>query len=128
MSSILTTARMDFKETFEAEGIRTYTYDQEDYKGPCVVVLPHLRYMRRSGGRPTLGAHWTVGLFIVVIGNKGTKPKNVDALDEMLEKVVRIIDGSCTIIEVGGPGETTLNDGEYFGSVIEVEYNPVLNP
>ena len=125
--SILTTARTEFKETFELDGIRAYTYDQEDYKGPCVVILPHPRYMRRNGGRKTLGAPWTVGLHIVVIGSKGQKPKNVDDLDDLLEQVVRLIDEHCTILEVGGPGLTTLNDGEYFGSVIEVEYNPSIN-
>lgn len=123
--SILTRARNDFKETFEANNIKTYTYDQEDYKGPCVVVIPHQRYVRRRGENTTLAASWTVGLFIVVVGTKGQKPKNVDELDTLLEKVIKLIENSCTIIEVGGPGVTTLNDGEYFGSVIEVEYNPV---
>jgi hypothetical protein len=123
--SILVQARKDFKETFELNGIRSYEYDQEDYKGPCVVVLPHQRYLRRSGGTKTFGASWTVGLFIIVIGSKGQKPKNVDDLDRMIEKVTRLIENHCTIIEIGGPGQTTLNDGEYFGSVIEVEYNPI---
>lgn len=124
---ILIKARKDFKETFEANNIRAYEYDELDYKGPCVVILPHQRYMRRAGTTKTLGRSWTVGLYLIVVGNKGQAPKNIDVLDALIEQVVKLVEPYCDVLEVGGPGKTTLNDGDYYGSVIEVEYSPVIN-
>lgn len=121
---ILVNARKDFKETFEQNDIRAYTYDEQDYKGPCVVILPHQRYLRRFGGKSTFSSSWTVGLYIIVIANKGQTTKNIDTLDRLIVKVVSLIDPYCTVNEVGGPGKTVLNDGDYYGAVIDVEYNP----
>lgn len=126
--SILKQARLDYKETFEQEGLKCYEYDADDYRPPCVVVVPHPRsYVRpgRSDGK-RLSTGWkNIGLNIIVIGTKGTKAENVDILDDMLEKVLNILSDSkpTNILSIGGHGALTLNRGEFFGCAIEVEHD-----
>ena len=123
--SVLKKARVDFKETLETLGLQVYMYDEDSPKAPCVMVSPADPYMRPfSSEIKTMVSNWTVALLLIVIGKKGTKPANVDFIDESIENVVAAVEPHCTIVSVGRPGVVELSDGEYYGSVIEVEYNP----
>lgn len=129
--SILKTARLDYKETFENNGITCYEYDAEDYRPPCVVVVPNPRNYVRPGRseNKTLATGWkNIGLNIIVIGTKGVKAQNVDDLDDMLEKVLTLLSDApaCHILSVGGHASLTLNRGDYFGCAIEVEHNAAI--
>lgn len=126
--TFLKQARKDFKETFEANNIVAYEYDIENPKGPCVLVFPHPRYLRRQGVHPkTMTTLWTIGLNLIVIGNKGVKPENTDYIDDFIEQVLEILAPAKGVVSLGveAPGVVTLYNGDYFGAVIEVEYNPV---
>lgn len=124
---ILKQARFDFKETFELEDIRAYAYDEEKVRPPCILIYPHQRYWRNrsSTNGPKTFNTWTIGLNLVVIGTKGTRPQNSDDLDELIERVVKILEPKLgvTLGEVSGPGQLQLFNGEYFGCTMEVEYD-----
>lgn len=126
--TFLKQARQDFKETFEENSLVAYAYDVENPKGPCVLVFPHPRYLRRQGIHPkTMKTIWSIGLNLIVIGNKGTKPDNSDYIDDLIEQVIDILSPKKFVAVVGveAPGVVTLYNGDYYGAVIEVEYNPV---
>lgn len=126
--SILKQARVDFKETLEQElpGKPTvYMYDEEKIRPPCLVIYPHPRYLRPNPSVANVPMNrWIVGLHVIVIGQKGTDPAEVDFLDEMVTSTIRILNQKKDISIRGAeqPGTIKLFNGDYFGCVIEVEY------
>lgn len=122
--SVFKTAREDFKAKLEELGLRVYTYEEDNPKPPCAIVIPADPYYRPLGGEKTMSAYWTIGLNIVLIGQKGTKPAHTDFLDDALERVILAVEPFGSISPISRPGSVELSDGEYFGVVIEFEYNP----
>lgn len=123
--SALRNVRKDFEETFKDLGLNVYAYDVEQPKPPCIIVSPSDPYIRKySAGTKTMNATMTVGYNIIIIGAKGLKPENVDILDDYLYSVYEALEPIAHIGSVGRPGNVELDNGEYFGVVVEVEYNP----
>lgn len=116
-------ARKDIVDLLKENGIKAVHYDEKNIIPMVAIVVPNDNYILPPSSKLKM-KQWNVGLSILLIASKGTEERNVDELDDFIEKVVMLLARyvEVDITSVTGPAHVSLNGNSYLGSVVSIEY------
>ncbi len=119
----LSKARKEIVDLLKEHGIKAIHYDEKNIIPMVAIVVPNDNYILPPSAKLRM-KQWNVGLSILLIASKGTEERNVDELDDFIEKVVMLLARyvEVDITSVTGPAHVSLNGNSYLGSVVSIEY------
>ena len=118
---LLSTARQDIKETLELNGIKAVGYNEDNILAPVAIIVPDEMYILPPANKQKMN-QLNVGISVLVVASRGLKDKHADELDDLIEKVVLLLDEFMDIDYVTGPGKVSIKSQDHLGAVIHVQY------
>lgn len=121
----LTIAREDLARLLKTADLFAFALAPETVTPPVCLVGPGFPYLSYEGAR--FGSQ-ILRLSVLIVVDPGTSDVTVNALDDLILRVVDAVDGqgpdedrTFHVESVGQPGQAPLNGQTYLGVVVEVQ-------
>ncbi|AOZ63671.1 hypothetical protein SEA_WEASELS2_82 [Rhodococcus phage Weasels2] len=115
-------ARKLIKEALEDSGIKAVDYNESNIIPPVAIIVPNEEYILQPGKTQKLNEEMNVGLSILLVASRGLEPKNGDELDDLIQTAYVILGKFLDIDTASGPGQVSIKNNKYLGSVMQVQY------
>lgn len=114
----LTELREDIANALNEAGIRAVEFNDTKLVPPIAVIIPDDQYIVARPGDQF--GELSIGVQVLILGPRATEKVAATAMDELIVNAVVALE-DFDIVSVTAPGEATLNNVNYFGSIINIE-------
>ena len=123
-------ARQSIVDALRTAGVDAYALAPGRSKPNIVVVEPGNPYIEGAEVKTfqtrTVGEGFTVRYDLAVVGKTQSTANGLTALEDLIEQVIRALDGIVNLETVGNPGFVTPDTATYHAAVVTVTANLII--